>query len=250
MQPSVILQRAFPIFRNAHCVAYTVDSHSVSDCGRDYDGWIIRAHFTILYDPAPVVAYARIDRGYVSFASTPYVTSRPFHSGPGNPYADWPEWWSQIINEAEWRRFADAAPHYAEQPIDRLGRMCSQAAGRPHTVVTNTPEWRLVGWWPVVDREGNLTGDVVEGSSCVSWYRLDPQAHCVVLQSHGDQRNRLEEEALRAILGPNGVVTRHPGEQIEMELGGVAGWGHNPRHAVEVAHRLRRTHDTAQEIAQ
>ena len=33
-------------------------------------------------------------------------------------------------------------------------------------------------------------------------------------------------------------------------VGGVSGWGHNPRHAVRVAEELHRTHDAAQETAQ
>lgn len=248
MQPAAILQRAFPIFRNDHCLRYTVDSHPVSDRGREYDGWIIRAHFASLYDPTPVVAYARIDRGYVAFSHAHDVTRRPFHHGPGSPWPWWPEWSREIISEADWRHFADHAPHYTEQPVDRLRDMCAQATGRPHGAITQTPEWRLVGWLPVVDRDGNLTGEVIEGSHLVSWYRLDQQAHCVVMESHGDHRNRLEEEELQAILGPEGAVNRHS-DSIEMTIGGLVGWGNNPRHAIEVAHWLRREHDAVPEPA-
>lgn len=249
MQPSAILQRAFPIFRDAHCLRYTVDSHTVSDRGQTYDGWIIRAHFSALYDPAPVVVYARIDRGYVAFSPAASVTRRPFHSGPGNPHWYHAEWSREIIAEADWRYFADHAPRYADQPVAALRQQCERHKGHPHRWVTSTPEWRLVGWFPVVDRDGNLTGEVVEGSRHVSWYQLDPQAHCVVLESHGDQRNRIEEEQLQAILGPGGTVVRGS-DCIEMTLGNLTGCGHNHRHAVRVAEELRRAHDIAQEIAQ
>ena len=248
MQPSAILQRAFPIFRDAHCLRYTVDPHPVSDRGRAYDGWIIRAHFSVLCDPAPVVTYARVDRGYVAFSPAANVTPQPFHSGPGNPYWYHAEWSREVITEADWRQFADHAPHYSEQPVDKLRRSCQWLSGMPHRWATE-PERRLVGWFPVVDRDGNLTGEVVEGSRHVSWYQLDPQAHCVVAEPHGDQRNRLEEEQLQAILGPGGTVVRGS-DSIEMTLGGVSGWGHNPRHAVLVAEELRRRHDATEEITQ
>lgn len=249
MQPSAILQRALPAFQNAHCLRCTVDTHSVSDRGQAYDGWIIRAHFSVACDPAPVVAYARIVNGYVAFCRVADTTPQPFECGPGNRWAGWPEWSNEIIREADWRQFADHAPHYSGQPVDELRQRCQRHKGHPHRWVTSTPEWRLVGWFPVVDRNGNLTGEVVEGSHDVSWYRLDPQTHCVVLESYGDQRNRIEEEQLLQILGPGGTVVRGS-DSIEMALGGVVGWGHNPRHAVRVAEGLRRTHDAAQEIAQ
>ena len=245
MQPSAILQRAFPVFANAHCLRYTVDPHTVSDRGEQYDGWIIRAHFSACYNPAPVVAYARIYRGYVAFSPAANVTGRPFHAGPGNPHWYHAEWSREIIAETDWRHFADHAPRYAEQPVDKLRRAVQRLKAMPHRWATE-PERRLVGWYPVVDRDGNLTGEVVEGSNRVSWYRLDPQTHCVVLESHGDQRNRLEEEHLLQILGPGGTVVRGS-DSIEMTLGGVTRWGNNPRHAVQVAEELRRTHDTAQE---
>ena len=249
MQPSAILHRAFPIFRDAHCLRYTVDPHTVSDRGQAYDGWIIRAHFSALHNPSPVVAYARIDRGHVAFSVAANVTHRPFHGGPGNPYWYHAEWSREIIAEADWRHFADHAPHYSEQPVDELRQRCQRHKGHPHGWVTGTPEYWLVGWFPVVDRDGNLTGEVIEGSHSVSWYLLDPQTHCVVLESHGDQANRLEEEQLQQILGPGGVVVRGS-DSIEMSLGAVTRWGNNPRHAVQVAEELRRTHDAAQETAQ
>lgn len=249
MQPSAILQRAFPIFRDAYCLRYTVDLHPVSDRGKEYNGWIIRAHFSELYDPSPVVAYARVGHGHVTFSPSASVTPRPFHRGPDNKYWYHAEWSREIITEAEWRHFADHAPHYSDQPVAALRQQCERHKGHPHRWVTSTPEWRLVGWFPVVDRDGNLTGEVVEGSRFVSWYRLDPQAHCVVLESHGDQANRLEEEQLQQILGPGGTVVRGS-DSIEMTLGGMTGWGHNPRHAVLVAEELRRRHDAAQETAQ
>lgn len=249
MQPSAILQRAYPIYQSAHCLRYTVDPHPVSDRGQECNGWIIRAHFSVCYNPAPVVAYARIYRGYVAFSPAADVTRQPFHSGPGNPHWYWAEWSREIITEADWRHFADHAPHHADQPVAELRRRCQRHKGHPHRWVTSTPERRLVGWFPVVDRDGNLTGEVVEGSHFVSWYRLDPQAHCVVIEAHGDQRDRLEEEQLLQILGPGGTVVRGS-DSIEMTLGGLTGWGHNSRHAVEVAEELRRTHDAAQEIAQ
>lgn len=249
MQPSAILQRAFPVFQNAHCLRFSVDPHPVSDRGQKYEGWIIRAHFSIISDPAPAVAYARIVNGYVAFCRVSDTTPQPFHRGPDNKWAGWPDWSNEIIREAEWRQFADHAPHYSEQPVAELQERCQRHKGHPHRWVTSTPEWRLVGWFPAVDRDGNLTGEVVEGSRFVSWYRLDPQAHCVVLESHGDQRNRLEEEQLQQILGPGGTVVRGS-DSIEMTLGGVTRWGNNPRHAVEVAEELRRRHDAAQETAQ
>ena len=249
MQPSAILHRAFPIFCDAHCLRYTVDPHTVSDRGRECEGWIIRAHFSVLCDPAPVIAYARIDRGYVAFSIAANVTPRPFLCGPGNPYPHWPEWSREIITEADWRHFADHAPHHADQPVAELRERCQRHKGHPRSLVTGTPEHRLVGWFPAVDRDGNLTGEVVEGSRHVSWYRLDPQTHCVVLESHGDQRNRLEEEQLQQILGPGGVVVRGS-DSIEMSLGGGTRWGNNPRHAVQVAEELRRAHDAAEETVQ
>lgn len=248
MQPSAILQRAFPIFQNAHCLRYTVDPHPVSDRGRQYDGWIIRAHFSVLCDPAAAVAYACVVNGYVAFCHVPDTTPQPFHRGPDNRWSGWPVWSNEIITEADWRHFADHAPHYAQQPVAQLRKRCERHKGHPHRWVTGTPEYRLVGWFPIVDRDGNLTGEVAEGSRFASWYRLDPQAHCVVMESFGDQRNRLEEEQLQQILGPGGTVARGS-DSIKMTLGGVTGWGNNPRHAVEVAEDLRRRHDATQEPA-
>jgi len=248
MQPSAILQRAFPIFADAHCLRYTVDPHPVGDRGQQYDGWIIRAHLSIISGPIPSVAYARIVNGYVAFCRVSDTTPQPFHSGPDARWAGWPEWSNEIISESQWRHFADHAPRHEEQPVAELRKRCGRHKGHPHRWVTGTPEWRLVGHFPVVDRDGNLTGEVVEGSRFVSWYRLDPQAHCVVMESCGDQRNRLEEEQLLQILGPGGTVVRGS-DSIEMSLGGVTGWGNNPRHAVEVAEELRRRHDATQEPA-
>jgi hypothetical protein len=132
--------------------------------------------------------------------------------------------------------------------VSDLRRRCERHKGHPRRWVTSTPEYRLVGHFPVVDSDGNLTGEVVEGSRFVSWYRLDPEAHCVIKESFGDQRNRLEEEQLLQILGPGGTVVRGS-DSIEMSLGGVTGWGNNPRHSVKVAEELRRTHDATQETA-
>ena len=249
MQPSAILQRAFPIFRDAHCLRYTVDPHTVSDLGQTCDGWIIRAHFSVLCDPAPVVAYACVVNGYVAFCGVADTTPQPFHRGPDNRWAGWPEWSHEIIRETPWQHFAYNAPHHSDQPVAELQERCQRHKGHPHRWVTSTPEWRLVGVYPVVDRDGNLTGEVVEGSRHVSWYRLDSQAHCVVLESYGDQRNRIEEEQLLQILGPGGTVVRGS-DCIEMTLGNLTGCGHNPRHAVRVAEELRRAHDTTQETAQ
>lgn len=162
MQPYAILYRAFPLFRNQHCIRYTVDPHIVSDRGIQQPGWIIRAHFSESCRLAPEVAYARIVLGYVAFCRVADTTPQPFHCGPDNPWAGWPDWSNEIIRDTEWRQFADHAPHYAEQPVDRIRTMCQRYAGREHSVLTDTPEWRLVGWYPIVNDAGNLTGELIE----------------------------------------------------------------------------------------
>lgn len=247
MQPYAILYRAFPTHRNDHAVCYTVDPHPVSDRGRQSDGWIIRAHFFRDGRQEPAVAYCRIVNGFAAFCCEAHTRPQPFHRGPDNPWADWPQWQSEHITEADWRHFAEHAPHYATQDVARLRRICQREKGRPHNWITETPEWRLVGWWPVVDLNGRLTGEVVEVvdvATGVSWYDMRRATNCVVLMPAHDYRNALEVAGLRRILGPDATITRHH-DQIEMTLNGRTLWGNNPKHAIEQARDLREQAEAA-----
>lgn len=185
MQAHVIFPLAYPAFCGS-VERYTVDPHRVWDHGQWHDGWVIRAYFRHSNRTAADVCYARALQGTVWFCPD------PLHAGMPRVGVHREAFVPTQIDAADWVRFAAGAPHQADEPLDRLQEYCSRMRGAAMHWWATSPALQVVGWWPVVGTDGLLTGEVVEGSRYVSFFRLDPASRCVVLESYTDQQERLE----------------------------------------------------------